>query len=151
MAAKKYIRIRQGKIRVNDHVAAAIAALRLILVLHVCGMLVVPVFATCIALNGWLIFALGLFIVGTVSTASSLGAIVRLSGNVSTSLNRAWAEQTHNKLVSSEILSLVAPLYPRLLDPGPVFGLFSGVFLAGAWGMAAIGMLRLWHAAPHAF
>jgi len=145
---KKYILIKRGKIRVNDRVSMAIALLCLVLGLDVCGLLAIPLFAAnYLALNVWLIAALDLFVIGTVCTASSLGAILRLSGNVKNRLHHAWAEHSSGKLVSSDILSYVAPLYPRLRDPGPIFGLFSAIFLAGAWGMTAIGILMAMHSA----
>lgn len=140
--SKKYIRIRRGRISVNDRVSMAIAALKFVLGLHVCGALAVPLFAAAYhTLNAWLIAAVGLSMIGMVSTVSSLGAIVRLSGNVGSRLRHAWAEHSSGMLVSNDILSYVAPLYPRLLDPGPIFGLFSAIFLAAAWSAAAIGIL----------
>lgn len=145
---RKYIRIRRGRISVNDRVSMAIAALKFVLGLHVCGTLAVPLFASAYhALNAWLIAAAGLSVIGMVATVSSLIAIVRLSGNVGSRLRHAWTEHSSGMLVSNDILSYVAPLYPRLLDPGPIFGMFSAMFLAAAWIAAAIGMLGLVRAA----
>lgn len=144
MAAKKYIQIKKGKIGVNDHLDLAVGALKFGLLLHISGLAAIPLFAgKYLAINGWLIIALGFFVIGTVSAASSLGAVMHLSCNVQSGLYRAWNEHANGKLVSEEILSFVAPFYPKLSDPGPVFGFVSATSLAAGWGIAVVGMQKI--------
>lgn len=145
MGAKKTIQIRQGAIRIRDPRAMlAVAALKTAIVLQAGGLAGVLLLAAMLqAFNIWLIAAAGLFAIGMVAALCSLASVIQFSGNVERLLRRAWIEQGEGKIAFSELFPLVAPLYPKLSDPGPVFGWLSAVLFASACLCLALGVSRI--------
>jgi hypothetical protein len=141
MGAKKTIQISQGAIRIRDpHAMLAIAALRTAVVLHAGGLIGAPLLAALLqAVNSWLIAAAGLFAIGMVATLCSLASMRQFSGYAELVLRRVWKEHADGKAAFSELFGSVAPLTPRRLDPGPVFGWLSAAFFAGGCLCLALG------------